>query len=235
MQPGRVLFGLLFVSVLVGLVGLVSSIILTTFAPQEYLIEYRVLASYARVALYAVAGVTWLRITRRGPGAVFRQESIHPRASRQVLAVLMGAAGIIGVHFLWTMLLPATEGNSTDRGAIMNALSATPVLLALQAFDYAIITPICEEIFFRRIWLFGMLSMLLTSASSSQHKRAWIVFSVVFTSVAFASIHGEPSRLVPLTVAGMILGFQAVWSRHIGLSIATHIVVNLIATAALML
>ena len=234
MQHGRILTGLLTVSLLVGVLGLVSSAV-TGLAPVEDAPMYRVLASYARLSLYLVAGYLWLRRSNTGLKAVFVAKSRHVHLWRQLVVVIAGIGVIIGAHFLWTMVLPTRGGITSDRSAVMASLSNSPVLLLLQTFDYAVVTPICEEIFFRRLWLFGMLAMIAAPLVTKQRARIWVVFSIIFTAALFAAVHGEPSRMVPLTVAGIVLGLQAVWSGHIGLSLATHCGVNIIATGALLL
>ena len=235
MQPGRILFGLLTVSLFVGALGLVSSAVVTGLAPAGDAPAYRLLASYARVVLYLIAGYLWLRHSRVGLKKVMVAGPGHASRWMQVLAVIAGMGVIIGTHFVWTMLLPTRGGITSDRSAVISSFAGAPALLTLQALDYAVITPVCEELFFRRLWLFGMFAMVAAPLVTRKHARIWAAFSIIFTATFFAAIHGEPSRIVPLTVAGIVLGLQAAWSGHIGLSLATHCGVNTIATAALLM
>jgi len=85
------------------------------------------------------------------------------------------------------------------------------VLLALSA---VVMAPLMEEVFFRGFLFRGLLA------------RCGPVWSAVISAALFAAVHREPSRILPLFVAGLLLAWVYYRTRSLWTSIALHASVN---------
>ncbi|MCL1823350.1 MAG: CPBP family intramembrane metalloprotease [Oscillospiraceae bacterium] len=80
-------------------------------------------------------------------------------------------------------------------------------------FLIIIIAPVCEELIFRK--------MLLTPL-----RKAGDLQAIIFTSVFFALSHGSAGQILYAFLGGLVLGFIAVRTNNITISIIIHMMIN---------
>ena len=146
------------------------------------------------------------------------------------LGVLYGLALQIGVVALVLYPLQLLLGldetpqqSAVDTAGEATALSAQIAIVIM----FVILAPLTEELVYRVI--------LLSRARRAMSPRN----SILLTSAIFAGIHlVDPNAIfaVPgLFVVGLVLGYQALRTGRLGLSIATHAGFNLLTTVGLLL
>lgn len=79
-----------------------------------------------------------------------------------------------------------------------------------------ILTPICEELFFRGF----LLGSFLRISRGNKH------FAVLTSSLIFAGLHLQPLKLLPMIFLGMCLGYLYVESKNLKYPILFHALIN---------
>lgn len=158
-----------------------------------------------------------LLITRlRGNGPVV-DLGLRLHARDAVIGLTAGLAGLVVAAMLaWLTTLVA--GNFTSAGGqIAEEISSGGSRLAMVIFAIlvALGAPVVEEIAFRGL-VFDALRKRGLGA-------AW---TVVITTVAFAAIHLEPTRIVVLLGIGALLGVLRWWTGALGAGMVAHAMVN---------
>lgn len=82
-------------------------------------------------------------------------------------------------------------------------------------FANAMIPAICEELFFRA----GIQQILL------EHARN-IHIPIISTALIFAFVHGDPSGMLLIFLAGLMLGYAFYWTGSLRLNILMHFLFN---------
>ena len=139
-------------------------------------------------------------------------------------AVVAGVAGLILAGLL-ALLTQQIAGEFTSAGAEVaeevRQAGGTPAVLIF-AVLLVVGAPIVEELAFR-----GLLF------NSLRKKGLGIAWTLVISSVAFALIHFEPTRLLVLVALGLVLGIVRWRTGSLLASTITHAMIN--APAALVL
>jgi sodium transport system permease protein len=101
---------------------------------------------------------------------------------------------------------------------LMNALVSNPsyIQFIFSLVIIGILTPICEELFFRGF----LLGAFLKISQGNKH------FAVFTSSLIFAGLHLQPLKLLPMLFLGMCLGYLYVESKNLKYSILFHSLIN---------
>ena len=175
------------------------------------------------IAPWIVLGGYPLIITRlRGNGPVV---DLGLRISRRdlLIGVLAGLAGlVIAAVLAWLTSLVAGAFTSAG-GEIADEISSGGSRLAMVAFALvvAVGAPVVEEVAFRGL-VFDAL----------RKRGLGAVWTIVLSTLAFAMIHLEPTRIVVLLGIGAVLGLLRWRTGAVGAGIVAHAMVN--APAALL-
>lgn len=149
--------------------------------------------------------------SRPYPGAIFSND-IKVYATSCVCFLLMGS-------YLWTRWYlsfvsdPSTENYITD-------ISGTSVLLYL--FMTCIAAPVGEESLFRYLCINGFSYSLKNRSVLDR-----IVWSVLFSSLLFAVMHGTGVHIVSGMLCGMSFGLIYALTNRLSLSIGIHSLYNI--------
>lgn len=87
--------------------------------------------------------------------------------------------------------------------------------IALLAFAAVFMAPLSEELFFRGVLLDGLRAQL---------KRPWT--AILISSVAFASIHGQPQDQFPLATLGAMLAYLRLRTGSLTACVLAHALFN---------
>jgi hypothetical protein len=131
-----------------------------------------------------------------------------------IVAVLLPLAALLGIDDPPQQDVADIAGDASSLGARLAVM-----------FVLVVVAPLSEELLFRGV----LLSRLSRGLSPTN--------AVVVSAALFAGIHlidPDAAFVVPgLFVIGLVLGYQALRTGRIGLSIMTHAGVNLLAAIAL--
>lgn len=203
--------------VVIMLVGafIVSALALVVLAlidpPREVTLIVGSIAPWIFLGGYPVL-ITWLR--GNGPvidlGLVFRRRDVG-------IGVVVGLVGLV-VAALLAWLTSLVAGTFTSAGGeVAKEISAggsRPAMLAF-AIVVALGAPVVEELAFRGL-LFDAL----------RKRGLGAVWTIVITTLAFAAIHLEPTRIVVLIGIGALLGVLRWRTGALGAGIVTHAMIN---------
>ena len=105
-----------------------------------------------------------------------------------------------------------------DGDELMNTMVSNPsyIQFFFSLLIMGVLTPICEELFFRGF----LLGSFLKISQGNKH------FAVVTSSLIFAGLHLQPLKLLPMIFLGMCLGYLYVESKNLKYSILFHSLIN---------
>ena len=111
-----------------------------------------------------------------------------------------------------TFILQELETDNYQRNLLEN--NGT-IMLYLKLFVIALLPAIGEELVFR-----GILLSKIKLASNSEH------YGVIVSAVLFATIHLQPTKLLPMIFLGLVLGYIYTKTKNITYSMLFHFLFN---------
>ncbi|WP_460515736.1 lysostaphin resistance A-like protein [Flindersiella endophytica] len=136
---------------------------------------------------------------------------------------LLAAFVVICAAVIFVVLYQAITGEMPTSSLGNVAENSTAAWQVVALIVLALGAPFVEELHFRGMWW---------SALSRRGLADWLV--LVITSALFALVHLEPTRFLILLAAGLAAGFVRMITGRLGPSIATHFLINAIASIGLL-
>ena len=140
---------------------------------------------------------------------------LHRASPRAWLAASLLGLSMWLVNLRLTMFMARQVALPTDNPA-MNAVALDPPLL-WSLLCVALLPAVCEELWFRGLWLRFCVS------------RWPRLVSVLVVSVAFSAFHLSWAQSIATLVLGMLFGFLTLQSNSVGPAIWAHLLNNTIA------
>lgn len=127
---------------------------------------------------------------------------------------------LAGINSFLEDLIPNSPiiASEKESDAFMQELVSSPdyVQFFFTLVIIGILTPICEELFFRGF----LLGSFLRISQGNKH------FAVLTSSLIFAGLHLQPLKLLPMIFLGMCLGYLYVEGKNLKYSILFHALIN---------
>jgi membrane protease YdiL (CAAX protease family) len=134
------------------------------------------------------------------------------------LAVILAVSGLAQLlqYSSWGTTADELQKNRKDlENNVLNMRHWSQ--LPSRLFVMALLPAICEEIFFR-----GVLQRIIFSATKGRN----MLLSIGFTAIIFASLHGSLYNMLPIALAGIILGWIYYSSGNIWYNVILHFLIN---------
>ncbi len=169
------------------------------------------------------------------PALLFRQFFGDPEKAFFVLekkqkstvwlsAVLFFVVAIPAINFLHllNLQLPLTQNMVADDSKATELITKMLggdgwEILCINLLVYAIVPAIGEELLFR-----GVILRQIALTTRKIHLSVWV------TAIAFSIMHGDPTLFLPRILMGAALGYLFIWTGNIFISIAAHLVNNIL-------
>jgi membrane protease YdiL (CAAX protease family) len=172
----------------------------------------------------AYGGVAYL-VTRHWPGGLRRLGLRFDLKRDIVRGVLLGVAGqlLVALVYLPLNLIDSGLADKLDDPAkrLTDALSGWRWLAF--AFFVGVVSPVCEELFFRGVTLKAIAG------------RWGVAAGIVGSGIIFGLIHLQPLQMVALAAFGVLLAYRASRTDRLGEVIIGHAVFNLLTVLSMYL
>ena len=175
------------------------------------------LLAYAFLALwFAVLGKPARDLVRRQkPGAVPLLTAVP---------IALGMLGLVNLYFLWidwlaprvSVIQSLYKDYQTNMGS-MSPLGGVETVLYIAGISLFI--PIAEELIFRGVILGEFLGSMKPG------------LAVCLSALIFACMHVQPLQIVYAFLCGLVLGFAYLYTNSIFISIAIHVIFNILGGA----
>jgi membrane protease YdiL (CAAX protease family) len=172
----------------------------------------------------AYAGTPYL-VARNLPGGLAQQMGLRFKWRDDLWrGILLGIAGQVLVVLVYTPLHLLTPGLVDNLDGPAKELTDTVTSWRWLVFGtfVVVISPICEELFFRGLTMRAIASRWGATAG------------IVASGIVFGLIHFEPVQTIALAGFGMLLAYRATKTGRIGETIIGHATFNLITVLALL-
>jgi len=169
--------------------------------------------------------ITWLFAARKSTWQTVRKENLSMKRSLIAIPIAMAMLGLVNLYMMGFQSLseqfPLIK-NSLDE-YIRNA-SIAQTSMGLEAAGYyigvGVLIPVIEELVFRGIILGEFLSTMNADVA------------VFLSALIFGTMHMQPVQIGYALVCGLILGYVYLYSNSLYLSIAIHIIFNVLGGIA---
>lgn len=169
--------------------------------------------------------ITWLFAARKSTWQTVRKENLSMKRLLIAIPIAMAMLGLVNLYMMGFQSLseqfPLIK-NSLDE-YIRNA-SIAQTSMGLEAAGYyigvGVLIPVIEELVFRGIILGEFLSTMNADVA------------VFLSALIFGTMHMQPVQIGYALVCGLILGYVYLYSNSLYLSIAIHIIFNVLGGIA---
>lgn len=179
------------------------------------------LMASTQIFLFLLPALAFIGLLPGSPGHFAGFKKITP-ATDLLRSVILSVCTIGLVSGIAQLIMQLPLGDLADRmqeerrGLEAAALKMSHwQQLPLRILVMALLPAFCEELFFRAVLQRFMFTFLKRSLPA-----------IVATSLIFALFHGSIYNLLPITIAGMVLGLVYHYSGNIWYSIIVHFFVN---------
>ncbi|MEI8201273.1 MAG: type II CAAX endopeptidase family protein [Eubacteriales bacterium] len=167
----------------------------------------------------------WLFASRKSTWLTVRKDNLSMKRLLIAIPIAMAMLGLVNFYMMGFQFLseqfPLIK-NSLDE-YIRNA-SIAQTSMGLEAAGYyigvGILIPVIEELVFRGIILGEFLSTMNAD------------IAVILSALIFGTMHMQPVQVGYALVCGLILGYVYLYSNSLYLSIAIHIIFNILGGVA---
>lgn len=205
------------------LIGVICVVIFKSVASDPDRITLPALLAGLSGGWIAYFGTSYL-VAKNQPGGMKQQLGFHFDLRNDIpKGILLGVVGQILMAVVYLPLRVIDSGLADDLDGPAKELSAAMSDWRWFVFGFfvVVLSPICEELFFRGVTLRAIAS------------RWGSAMGIVFSGLIFGLIHFQQLQTIGLVAFGMLLAYRATKTKRIGETIFGHATFNLITVLAL--
>lgn len=226
LHPGVALVLLVCLFVIGYVVIFLLALLLSRLMPENPGAVIRISTVIQDVVVFMVPAVVTAVLACRRPAdllGITRSPGLVPCLLAMVVMVVSIPAleGVIYWNFhwdwlpeRWAVLARTMEDSAADTMRILLE-DTSPLALIVNVLIIGVAAGLCEELFFRGIFL-----GLLLRTALNKHVAVWL------TALIFSILHFQFYGCVPRLLLGVYFGYLFVWSRSLWLPVLAHVLNN---------